>query len=530
MRLISSLLLVLVLTACSNNEVVVVEEEPIVEETIEEKVYEAPELFLNHEDYGYQETSSSLQDMGTCYEIFPISFADSNGDGDGDINGIRENLDYLIELGIDCIWLTPVTTSNSYHKYDVIDYYNIDPTFGTNDDFKMLLEEAETAGIKVLMDLVVNHTSKDHPWYDEHPEYYRFVEYNHPDYNMTKYWHSSFNNMRYFAYFWDQMPELNLDNPVVREEIMQIAEYWIEMGVDGYRLDAALHFFDSYEYPKGTKVQEQNILFLKELNARVKAMDPNFILLSEVWTGAETVAKYYQGVDTSFNFDLGENILAVVNSESDDSNVDLIETLLETREAISTSRPDFVDSTFLTNHDQDRVMSVLENEDKAKLSANILFTLPGLKWIYYGEELGMTGEGPHEDIRQPMIWDNEYTTDGIGSYLLSGYNLSLTPKNDLFEHYKYLIELNEEEVFKNGELLEVNKTQRHFLAYLRTNEDITYLVVHNLRALEKELMLDVSFEVVDEFGYEHQIGETIMMAPYSTIILEVDTTDVTLTY
>lgn len=492
------------------------------------KTYIEPVLYLNHSDYEIEPTSEVMKSFGTCYEIFPISFADSDGDGHGDINGIRENLNYLTELGIDCLWLTPVTESPSYHKYDVTDYYKIDPLFGTNEDFENLLIETEELGIKVLMDFVVNHTSKQHPWFNTKPDYYRFIEKEVPHYKYTD-WHAH-GSLYYYGSFWDQMPDLNLDNPDVREEIYKIAEYWLNMGVDGYRLDAAKHYFDVNEYPTGTPVSKQNILFLKELNTRVKEVNPDAILLTEVWSEASVVAKYYAGTDSSFNFELSDMIIETINQGSDNSSIDLVGNLIETRETISEIRPDFVDSVFLTNHDQPRIMSQVNSFEKGKLAANIMFTLPGVSWIYYGEELGMWGVNPHENIRQPMIFNNEYQTSGQKTRELNGNNLEILPYNDMYDHYKMLIEVKEDEVLRYGDITEVDKTQRKLLAYVRTYNDTSYLVVHSLSAVEQTVMLNQDYELVYDLGYDVNIEGDIILPPFASVVVEVDDINVEFLY
>lgn len=490
--------------------------------------YIEPTNYLDHEDPVQMATSETIKEFGTCYEIFPISFADSDGDGHGDINGIRENLSYFTDLGVDCLWLTPVTESPSYHKYDVTDYYKIDPLFGTNEDFENFLIETEELGIKVLMDFVINHTSKQHPWFTTKPDYYRFVEPDIPHYRYID-WHRN-GSLYYYGSFWDQMPDLNLDNPAVREEIYEIAEYWLNLGVDGYRLDAAKHYFDVNEYPTGTPVSKQNIIFLKELNQRVKEVNPDAILLTEVWSEAEVVAKYYAGTDSSFNFELAEKIIETINQGSDNSSIDLVGSLIETREAIAEIRPDFVDSVFLTNHDQERIMSQVNSFEKGKLAANIMFTLPGISWIYYGEELGMWGVNPHENIRQPMIFNNEYQTSGKMTRELNGNNLEILPFNEMYDHYKQLIQMKKDDVLMYGDISEVNKTQRKLLAYVRTYEDTHYLVVHSLSAVEQTVLLNQEYNLVYDMGYDIGTDSDLVLPPYSSVIVEVDSDDVEFLY
>jgi len=516
-------LLVLILVACEKEEIVTIE--PI-----------EPTVYLNHTDYDMADTSSALKEMGTCYEIFPISFADSDGDGYGDINGIIDKLDYLDNLGIECIWITPLTASPSYHKYDVVDYYTVDPIFGTNEDYYRLLDETDKLGIKVLMDFVINHTSSQHQWFidsmdpeSEYREYYRWSNLadkkNYPSYDG---WHRE-GDLYYYGSFWDQMPDLNLDNATVREEMINIAKFWVEKGIDGFRLDAAKHFFDVDEYPMGTSTLTQSIRFLKEFNYEMKLLNEDIIILAEVWSDASIVAKYYQGTDTSFNFELAEDIINTINNGND---IGMVDNLINTVNEISAVREDYVDSIFLTNHDQNRVISRLgEDTQKARLAANMLFTLPGVSWIYYGEEVGMNGATRHEDIRQPMIWSDDYLTeghiDGIGN--LNTYNKSLESADiqlnnpeSMYNFYRNLIELKTDDVLKYGDIQSVEKDNNKLIVFTRTYQDKHYLVIHSVSMIDQTVNIDYSNLIYSYNAWE----EENVIKPYGTVVLEVDSLNI----
>ena len=523
-----TLFLLVVLSACQTVEPVV--EEPVVEEPV--KTIQ-PELFLNHPDRATMPLAQSFEDVGVCYQIFVISFADSNNDGLGDLNGITENLDYLSDLNVQCIWLTPIHPSSSYHKYDVLDFYDIDPDFGTLADFDRLIEAAAAKDIIVLMDLVLNHTSRNHPWFRERPEYYRFISKDHPEYG-SQYWHS-YNGLQYYAYFWDQMPELNLDNPEVREATFEIARFWLDRGVGGFRLDAVRHFFDTNEYPIRTNTLQQNIRYLKEFNEVVKTINPEAIVVAEVWSAAEAVARYLPGIDSAFNFDLAQAILTTVASSSDNASTDVVGTFLKIKAFYDEQNTPYHDSLFLTNHDQDRVMSLLDNnEAKAKLAASILFTLPGTSWIYYGEELGMRGartaSATDAQRRQPMPWQTASQVNRVDGYSLEFANQQLAPGNEMFQHYQTITALKADPVIRLGEVGRVTKTQRHFLAYTLTYEETSYLVVHNLSNAERELLVDVEVSLLHDLNANIDVHSTMVMQPYSSVIFEVATTVIRLPF
>ena len=520
------LMMLLMLSACSPVEEVI--EEPI------EPIFVAPELFLNHRDRSSMPLATGMEDLGVCYQIFVASFADSNNDGIGDLNGITAKLDYLADLNVQCLWLTPIHPSPTYHKYDVLDFYDVDPQFGTLDDFDRLIEEAGNRDIVVLIDLVLNHTSKRHPWFTERPEFYRIISEDHPDYNM-RHWHRMGNGFMYYAYFWDQMPELNLDHPEVREETFNIARFWLERGVGGFRLDAVRHFFDTTEYPIRTNTLQQNILYLKEFNEVVKTINPSAIVVAEVWSAAEAVARYLPGIDSAFNFDLADAIMATVSSSSDSSSTDVVGTWRKIHQFYQAQDTAFHDSIFLTNHDQDRVMSLFgNNEEKAQLAASILFTLPGTSWIYYGEELGMRGfrmaASTDAERRQPFPWQDEYQVARVDGFGLEAANRDLQPGNPMHQHYQVLTALKADPVIRLGELQAIQKTQRHFLAYTLSYEDSIYLVVHNLTSRFHDLMIDVEVTVLTELRGGLVMDEVWSLAPYSSVIFEVDTTDITLLF
>jgi alpha-amylase len=320
----------------------------------------------------------------------------------------------------------------------------------------------------------------------------------------------------------------------VREATFDIARFWLDRGAGGFRLDAVRHFFDTNEYPIRTNTLQQNIRYLKEFNEVVKTINPEAIVLAEVWSAAEAVARYLPGMDSAFNFDLGEAILRTVASSSDNASTDVVGTFLKIKAFYDEQNTPYHDSLFLTNHDQDRVMSILGGEAKARLAANILFTLPGVSWIYYGEELGMRGARTESftdaERRQPMPWQSAYEVRLVDGFPLEFDNQRLAPGNEMFQHYQTLTALKQDPVIRLGEVGRVTKTQRHFLAYTLTHDDTRYLVVHNLSNQVRPLMVDTDVVVV----YDIQAGidpvSTMQMQPYSTVVFRVPTTVISLPF
>lgn len=341
---------------------------------------------------------------GVTYEIYVASFHDSDGDQVGDLNGIKEKLPYLQKLGVEYLWLMPIHPSHSYHKYDVDDYMKIDPAYGTMDDFRALIRAAKAKGIKIIMDMVINHSSSNHPWFkkalaeakagklDGYASYYNFGE--KPIRKSTKIG----SNLYYESAFTENMPDLNLDNPKVREELTKIAKFYLNMGVAGFRLDAALHYF-------GTNNQA-NIEFLKWYTQMCHSINPHAYLVAEVWAGKSTVAPYYaSGLDSLFNFDLSDGGGEIVKAVNKGDATNLVKYLSQYEPEIRKLNPQALDAIYLSNHDQGRSAGFFPNLEKNKLAEAIYLWLPGRPYIYYGEEVGLKGSGRDENKRTFMPWD-----------------------------------------------------------------------------------------------------------------------------
>src|SRR6266581_1960981 len=252
-----------------------------------------------------------------CYEVFVRSFYDSNGDGIGDLNGLIEKLDYIAKLGASCIWLMPVAASPSYHGYDVSDYYRVEPAYGTNDDFKRLVAAAHRRGIALLVDMVLNHSSSEHAYFQAalhdttspYRSWYRFAS---P--SPGKDWHHSpVRDEYYYGLFWSGMPDLNYETPAVREEAKQIATFWLrDMGVDGFRLDAVPYLVEQGDCVSGCPGTHA---FLHEYAQHVDSVKPGAYTVGEAWGGIDQMLPYYPDQLTSyFGFELSDSLIAAVRS------------------------------------------------------------------------------------------------------------------------------------------------------------------------------------------------------------------------
>jgi len=436
------------------------------------------------------------------YQIFVRSFYDSDGDGIGDFNGIIEKMDYLndgdpkttTDLGVTGIWLMPINPSPSYHGYDVLDYYDVNPDYGTMDDFKRLLEEAHAHGIYVIMDLVLNHTAVEHEWFKEardHPESARHGWYVWADENPgykgpwgQDVWYPTIAGY-YYAIFWSGMPDLNYTNPEVTAEMQNVAAFWLQdVGVDGFRLDAARHLIEEGEKQENSDATHT---WWENFRPQYKAINPNAITVGEIWTTNRAVAKYVEGdeLDMAFNFDLASQILDNVGSGYGRGLRDAI------RSSYNLFPPGSY-ATFLTNHDQNRVMDQFAGDiEKARLAATVLLTIPGTPFIYYGEEIGMTGSKPDEKIRTPLAWTGDDNKAGFTTgrpwqavnrtYAEVNIATQSADAESLLSLYRTLIHLrNDHAALRVGNYVAVDAGNNALLAFLRVSQEEVVLVLINL--------------------------------------------------
>ncbi|MBN8924724.1 MAG: alpha-amylase [Rhodanobacter sp. 68-29] len=357
----------------------------------------------------------------TYYEIFVRSWYDTDGDGVGDLNGVTARLDYLKSLGVDGIWLMPINPSPSYHGYDITDYEAINPQYGTMADFERLLREAHKRGIKVVMDLVINHSSDESPWFkaaqDPHSPYRQWYEWATPATDLKQIgatgdpvWHALPGNspdpaQHYLGVFVAQMPDLNYDTPAVRAEMIKIGRFWLDKGVDGFRLDAAQHIYDDLETDADNPVAlKKNLAWWREFHQGIDVSNPHAWLVGEVARHhPDELVPWMASLDAVFNFPLATRLIDSAKQERDRDIGATLERMDAAYRAAAHGR--FDDAPFLSNHDQERVMSQLDgNAEHMRTAAAMLLTLPGHPFVYYGEELGMRGTKPDPQLREPMRW------------------------------------------------------------------------------------------------------------------------------
>ena len=452
------------------------------------------------------------------YEVFVRSFADSNGDGIGDLRGLIDHLDYLNDgdpsttndLGVTALWLMPVAESPSYHGYDVTDYETVESDYGTNDDFRELVAAAHGRGIRIVTDLELNHTSIEHPWFidaetpgSEHDAWYRWSTTLPAESGPggRPVWHP-LGDRWYYGYFWEGMPDLNLENPAVTSALDDVARTWIEdMGVDGFRLDAARHLIEDGAVQQNTP---ETFDWLRGFRDRVHAVDDDALVLGEVWDSTSIAAEYVQegSLDQAFEFDLAGQMLLALKSGDAGS-------LQATRAAVGEAYPAGGYATFLSNHDQDRAFDVVgQDVAKARQAATLLLTGPGTPVLYYGEEVGLRGRKPDERIRTPLPWDATgpgygFTTgtpwepmaDGVESINVAGQT---DDPASLLSHYRALIRLRADHPALGGTAQALSlEASDHAIAATLRHDPVTGSSVVVLSNLSDDAIPNVSVSLAD---------------------------------
>lgn len=489
------------------------------------------------------------------YELNVRAFFDSNADGCGDLRGLTQKLDYLKDLGVDAIWLLPIYPSPLLDDgYDIADYYNIHPDYGNLDDFKIFLQAAHQRGMRVITDLVLNHTSDQHQWFqsarqgrnDPYHDYYvwsdsdqkyagaRIIFLDTEDSNWT--WDES--AQRYYWHrFYASQPDLNFDNPAVRKEMLQVAKFWLDLGVDGFRADAVPYLFER----EGTNCENlpETHTYLKELRAFIDEHYPGRILLCEANQWPNDVRQYFGDGDEfhmGFHFPLMPRIYMALCLGD-------VAPLVWVMDQTPPIPKNTQWCTFLRNHDELTLEMVTEEERKwmwnqyapdprmrlnlgirrrlaplmdndrrkIELAYSLLFTLPGSPVIYYGDEIGMGDNIWLEDrngVRTPMQWDlgmnAGFSTapaeilyapliDEVEfSYRRLNVRMQEKDPNSLLNWIRQQLQLRKKyPVFGRGNLQILSTNNKSVLAYLRQDEDQTLLIINNLSSEASQIHLDL---------------------------------------
>ena len=367
----------------------------------------------------------------TWYEIFVGSFCDSDGDQMGDLQGVISKLDYIQDLGFNGIWLMPIMPSNSYHKYDVKDYMAIDPAYGTMEDFDQLAAACNERGIKLIIDLVLNHTSPDHAWFqqagsylaslgpDDEPSaeecpYYGYYNFSKGNPGSDVWYQVGSTDYYYEGQFSPEMPDVNFESQELRRDFEAVMDFWLEKGVGGFRLDAVKEFYSG--------ATGKNVEVLSWVNDHVKSVDPSAYIVGECWDALPTYAQYYaSGVDSFFDFEFSGStgvISKTLNYSGEANSAQAYaKALVRVQNAIREHGGDAaIDAPFFVNHDMARAAGYMSyDERKVKMAGALNVLMSGSAFVYYGEEIGMTGTGKDENKRAPMYWSADAGAKGMTS-------------------------------------------------------------------------------------------------------------------
>jgi len=511
------------------------------------------------------------------YEVYVRAYKDSNGDGHGDLPGLIEKLDYLRDLGVSCLWLLPVYPSPLKDDgYDISNYYDIHPSYGSLDDFKTLVEETHKRGLRIIMDLVLNHTSDQNPWFqaarsDRNSPYRDYYVWSDTDQkykdariifvdSQRSNWTWDEKAGQYFWHrFYPTQPDLNFESPKVQEEMLNIARFWLELGIDGFRADAVPYLFER----EGTNCENlpETHDYLKKLRAFMDEFFPGRILLCEANQWPEDVRPYFGDGDEfhmGFHFPIMPRLYMAIKKGI---GVEMREILLRTPAIPDTCQW----CTFLRNHDEltlemvtpeerqwmweqyapdsrmrlnlgirRRLAPLLDNDRrKMELASSLLFTLPGSPVIYYGDEIGM-GDNillpDRNGVRTPMQW-----TDALNA------GFSQAPAQLLYapviedEHFKparvnvaaqqndpasflntirHMIAIRKEhKVFGWGDFNWLDLGNQAVIAYTRAFAEERLLILHNLSSETQEVTL-----IPNGKGYTDLLSNQIL--PSERLVLQ----------
>ncbi|HSP86729.1 MAG TPA: maltose alpha-D-glucosyltransferase, partial [Ignavibacteriaceae bacterium] len=494
---------------------------------------------------------------GVIYQVHVKAFKDSTSDGMGDLNGLTQKLDYIKSLGVSILWLLPFYPSPLKDDgYDIADYMNINPDYGTIEDFKKLISEAHKREIKIITELVLNHTSDQHFWFkrarkskpgspernfyvwNDNPNKYSDARIIFSDFETSNWTWDSVANAYYWHRFYSHQPDLNFKNPEVHKQLLQVVDYWFELGVDGLRLDAVPYLYER----EGTNCENlpETHEFLKKLNTHIKNKFKNKILLAEANQWPEDAVVYFGNGDEchmAFHFPVMPRMYMALQMETRFPIIDIIEQTPPipdicqwamflrnhdelTLEMVTDEERDYMyryyakDKTARVNLGIRRRLAPLvdNNRRKIELLNILLFSFPGTPIIYYGDEIGMGDNyylGDRHGVRTPMQWSTDRNAGFSSSnpqklylpvivdpeYHYETLNVEVQNRNSsslLWWMKKTISFRNNHKAFGRGKIEFLSPSNSKVLAFIRRFEDEKILVVANLSRFPQVAELDLS--------------------------------------
>ncbi len=490
------------------------------------------------------------------YEVYVRGFYDATGDGDGDLIGLTAKLDYLQELGVDCLWLMPIYASPLKDDgYDIADFRQIHPTIGNVNDFESLTRAAHARGIRIIADLVINHTSDQHPWFQEarrdrnspKRQYYVWSDTDQVykgtriifrDTETSNWTWDPIARQYYWHRFFSHQPDLNYDNPEVHREMLDIMAFWLDRGIDGFRVDAVPYLYER----EGTNCENlaETHGFLKKMREFVDTNYPGTLLLAEANQWPSDLLPYFGNGDEfhmAFNFPLMPRLFMALRREDNRPILDIMgqmpEIPLSCQWAVFLRNHDELTLEMVTDEERDymyneyakdprmrinlgirrRLAPLMDNgRHQIELMHSLLFTLPGSPVLYYGDEIGMGDNvhlGDRNGVRTPMQWSGDRNAGFSRSdpsalyqplildpvYNFQGVNVEaqLRSPSSLLNWLRRLIRVRREHrVFGRGSLEFLECHNRRVVAYIRRHQDEIALIVNNLSRFPQAIQLDLA--------------------------------------
>ncbi len=546
-RFICVMLTILLLAGCSEKGENQQETEPVTMDVSGKYVLDTVRNEAIIDDAGVVEEANQ-SNARVFYQIFVGAFSDSDGDGIGDLRGIINRLDYLndgddnsgLSLGVEGIWLTPIFVSPSYHKYDVTNYYKVDPQFGTEEDLKELIALCHERNIKVILDLVVNHTSTANTWFqnfaaahaegDIHNEYYDFYTHSDKMENGRTFSRIPGAADYYECNFSTAMPELNYDNELVRQTMVDVARYYLQMGVDGFRFDAAKYVY--YGDAAG------NAEFWDWYMEQLRTIKSDIYTVAEVWDSDNVLYPYFTATNC-FNFSMSQSDGRLAQAAKGGNVNVFTEYMGDFIATIKDKNPDAMLVSFISNHDMDRAAGFLTvTGGRAHMAANLNILTPGSPFVYYGEEIGMLGSrgGANTDAnrRLAMLWgDGDTVKNPEGTTYkavqANGTVADQRPNGDsLLSHYKKLIAIRKAHPqIAEGEYTPVTGTGSKVGGFISTLDGSSVMVLHNTTTDEMKVDLAklsgpemTQISAVVGLGSARLEGTILIMDPQTSVILK----------
>jgi maltose alpha-D-glucosyltransferase/alpha-amylase len=490
------------------------------------------------------------------YEVYVRGFFDASGDGDGDLLGLTSKLDYLQELGVDCLWLMPIYASPLKDDgYDISEFRHIHPTIGTVADFEALTKAAHARGIRIIADLVVNHTSDQHPWFQEArrdpyspkrgyyvwsdtDQAYKEARIIFRDTETSNWTWDPVARQYFWHRFFGHQPDLNYDNPAVQQEMLDIMAFWLDRGIDGFRVDAVPYLIER----QGTSCENlpETHEFLKTMRQFVDTRYPGSLLLAEANQWPSDLLPYFGNGDEfhmAFNFPLMPRLFMAIRREDHRPIVEIMgqmpEIPLACQWALFLRNHDELTLEMVTDEERDYMYNEYAKDPRMRINLGIrrrlaplmdygrhqielmhslLFTLPGSPVLYYGDEIGMGDNihlGDRNGVRTPMQWSGDRNAgfsradpsalyqpviiDPISNYQAVNVEAQLRSATSLLNWLRRLIQVRREhKLFGRGSLEFLPCANRRVVAYLRRHQDEIALIVNNLSRFPQAVELDLA--------------------------------------